>query len=87
MVKATLAVQKAVGETFRKTAANFHYEFNVRHLASVFEGLLVSQPENFEGDGAVSKFTQLWLHEADRIYGDRLVSLEHVARYNGVALV
>ena len=33
-----------------------------------------------------SKFTLLWLHEADRVYGDRLVSLEHVSKYNQVAL-
>ena len=26
------------------------------------------------------------MHEADRVYGDRLVSLEHVAKYNTVAL-
>ena len=43
-----------------------------------------SVPEQFE-DGP-SKFVLLWLHEADRVYGDRLVSLEHVAKYNQVSL-
>jgi len=30
--------------TFRKTAINFHYEFNIRHLSNVFQGLLLTQP-------------------------------------------
>ena len=33
MIKGALALHKEVAESFRKTAANFHYEFNIRHLA------------------------------------------------------
>lgn len=60
-----------VSDNFRKTAANFHYEFNMRHLTNVFEGLLKSHPKNFvHGEQLV----HLWLHESERVYGDRLVS-------------
>jgi dynein heavy chain len=31
-----LALHNEVSAKFRKTAANFHYEFNVRHLTNVF---------------------------------------------------
>jgi hypothetical protein len=34
-VHAVVRVQ--VAATFRKTAANFHYEFNIRHLSNVFQ--------------------------------------------------
>ena len=64
---------------FRKTAQNFHYEFSVRHLANVFQGLLVSNPAQFK---TPEKFVHLWLHESERVYGDRLVSYEDLARYN-----
>ena len=84
IINATLDLHNGVCENFRKSAINFHYEFNVRHLASVFEGILNSKPSEFE-DGP-QKFVLLWLHEADRVYGDRLVSLGHVAKYNQVAL-
>ena len=47
LIKGALSVHKEVGENFRKTAANFHYEFNIRHLANVFQGLLVATPSNF----------------------------------------
>ena len=33
---------------FRKTAANFHYEFNVRHLTNVFQGLLTARTDTIK---------------------------------------
>jgi dynein heavy chain len=59
-----------VSTSFRKTAVNFHYEFTVRHLANVFQGLLMSSPEQFNSP---SKWGKLWLHESERVYADRLV--------------
>lgn len=53
VIKATLNVHQEVEKNFKKTAINFHYEFNVRHLTNVFQGLLVAkveaikEPENF----------------------------------------
>ena len=45
---AALALHNQVAATFRKTAANFHYEFNLRHISNVFAGLLLSKPAAFE---------------------------------------
>ena len=76
IIKATLTLHGEVEKNFRKTAKNFHYEFNVRHLTNIFQGLLVAKPEAIkEADNLV----KLWAHEAERIYGDRLVSKEHIA--------
>ena len=36
---------RRVSSCFRKTAANFHYEFNIRHMAGVFQGVLMAKPE------------------------------------------
>lgn len=36
VIKSTLSLHNEVAAKFRKTAANFHYEFNVRHLTNVF---------------------------------------------------
>ena len=43
----------------------------VRHLANVFQGLLMSSPEVVN---TPSKWAKLWLHESERVYADRLVS-------------
>ena len=59
-----------VVSTFRKTAINFHYEFTVRHLANVFQGMLMSSAEQFNDP---VKMSRLWLHESERVYADRLV--------------
>ncbi|CAB1104525.1 unnamed protein product [Ectocarpus sp. CCAP 1310/34] len=80
LIKGALSVHKEVSDNFRKTAANFHYEFNMRHLTNVFEGLLKAHPKNFvHGEQLV----HLWLHESERVYGDRLACL-HVARVSRV---
>eukprot|EP00804_Cyclotella_cryptica_P004521 CCRYP_006874-RA/>CCRYP_006874-RA protein AED:0.08 eAED:0.09 QI:0/0/0.5/1/0/0/2/139/4220 len=82
LIKAALGLHSLVGCTFRKTATNFHYEFNIRHISNVFQGLLVSTPENFK---SVDKFTLLWLHESERVYGDRLVCADDFSKYNSLA--
>ncbi|KAL7490113.1 hypothetical protein ACHAW6_015825 [Cyclotella cf. meneghiniana] len=82
LIKAALGLHSLVSCAFRKTATNFHYEFNIRHISNVFQGLLVSTPENFK---SIDKFTLLWLHESERVYGDRLVSAEDLSKYNSLA--
>lgn len=76
IIKATLALHAEVEKNFRKTAKNFHYEFNVRHLTNIFQGLLVAKAEAIK---EADNFIKLWIHESDRIYGDRLVSKEHIS--------
>ena len=82
LIKGALALHSSVASTFRKTAANFHYEFNIRHIANVFQGLLVAQPDQFPEP---EKFVFLWIHESERVYGDRLVSLADLEKYNALA--
>jgi dynein heavy chain len=78
LIKAALSLHTQVSQGFRKTAANFHYEFNVRHLSNVFQGMLVARPANF---GTPEKFVHLWLHESERVYGDRLVSGADLSKF------
>lgn len=79
LTKAALSLHASVASTFRKTAANFHYEFNVRHLSNVFQGLIASKKSRFS---TADKFVQLWLHESERVYGDRLVCKADIEKYN-----
>jgi len=78
VIQAALELHDKVSKTFRKTAANFHYEFSIRHLASVFKGLLMSDSSLFT---TPDKFAALFIHEAERVYGDRLVSPAHLQDY------
>ena len=78
IIKAAISMHPLMVTTFRKTAINFHYEFSIRHLANIFQGLLVAQPTQFSEPEKVIK---LWIHESERIYGDRLVSKAHFDIY------
>jgi dynein heavy chain len=77
-IKTTIQLHTDVERNFRKTAINFHYQFNVRHLTGIFQGMLaateraIKEPDNF---------VRLWCHEAERIYGDRLVNAANLATY------
>lgn len=82
VVKSTLQLFGDVQLKFRKTAQNFHYEFNVRHLTNVFQGLLQAKQDAIkEPDNLI----RLWVHECDRIFGDRLVNVKDLASYRALA--
>ena len=81
IIKAAIALHPVMVSNFRKTAINFHYEFSIRHLANIFQGLLIAQPAQFPDP---EKVVKLWIHESERIYGDRLVSKEHFELYKSL---
>jgi dynein heavy chain len=54
----------------------------VRHLTNIFQGLLVAKQEAIKEPDI---FVKLWLHECERIYGDRLVNAADLATYRGLA--
>ncbi|KAM6403695.1 dynein axonemal heavy chain 17 [Rhynochetos jubatus] len=69
LVAAALALHQKVASTFLPTAIKFHYLFNLRDLANTFQGLLFSTAECLRGP---VDLVRLWLHEAERVYGDKL---------------
>lgn len=82
IIKAAIMLHERVQNTFRKTASNFHYEFTIRHLAGVFQGILQSNSQQFWDQ---EKIVKLWIHESERVYCDRLVSLEHIQQFKQIA--
>ncbi|NWU85052.1 DYH17 protein, partial [Onychorhynchus coronatus] len=70
LVTAALALHQKVSSTFLPTAIKFHYLFNLRDLSNIFQGLLFSTPECLKSP---VDMVRLWLHEAERVYGDKLV--------------
>jgi dynein heavy chain len=81
MIQGALEIHSLVSSTFRKSAINFHYEFNLRHIQNVFQGLLMSSPKQFSNP---SKFVQLWCHESERVYSDRLVNTNDINKFSDI---
>ncbi|TYZ61865.1 hypothetical protein PybrP1_000798 [[Pythium] brassicae (nom. inval.)] len=71
LVAATIQLYQSVLELFLPTPANCHYLFNLRDMAKVIQGLLLSDKHNVTSrDNAL----RLWVHEALRVFSDRLTS-------------
>ncbi|NWR24818.1 DYH17 protein, partial [Emberiza fucata] len=70
LVAAALALHQKVAANFLPTAIKFHYIFNLRDLSNIFQGLLFSTPDCLK---TPVDLVRLWLHEAERVYGDKLV--------------
>jgi dynein heavy chain len=51
-------------------------------MTNIFQGLLVAKPEAIKEPDNLIK---LWIHESERVYGDRLVSAEHLSQYRQLA--
>uniref|UniRef100_F7BXB8 Dynein axonemal heavy chain 17 n=1 Tax=Equus caballus TaxID=9796 RepID=F7BXB8_HORSE len=64
------ALHQKVTTTFLPTAIKFHYVFNLRDLSNIFQGLLFSTAEVLK---TPLDLVRLWLHEAERVYGDKMV--------------
>ncbi|KAB1266021.1 Dynein heavy chain 17; axonemal [Camelus dromedarius] len=81
LVASALALHQKVTSTFLPTAIKFHYVFNLRDLSNIFQlrmltllrpgqGLLFSSAEILK---IPLDLVRLWLHEAERVYGDKMV--------------
>jgi len=81
IIKGALAVHKEVSETFRMSVANFHYHFNLRHLTDLFRGIILSLPTNIRNPESMAL---LWAHETDRVYGDRIATIEDVETFRAI---
>jgi dynein heavy chain len=81
IIQAALKLHTSITQSFRKTAINFHYEFNIRHISNVFNGLLITLPQQFQDP---EKMIRVWIHESERTYCDRLVTMENVILYKSI---
>eukprot|EP00658_Telonema_sp_P-2_P071279 TRINITY_DN60566_c0_g1_i2.p1 TRINITY_DN60566_c0_g1~~TRINITY_DN60566_c0_g1_i2.p1 ORF type:complete len:471 (+),score=138.66 TRINITY_DN60566_c0_g1_i2:76-1413(+) len=74
-------LHQKVSSTFRKTAVKFHYEFTVRHVTNMFQGLLAAERDVVKTGESIVK---LWLHEATRTYGDLLMSKADLSTFEQI---
>ena len=71
LVDATLELHRMVSATFITSAVKFHYQFNLRDLSSIVQGLCRMAPEYYTKPVDAIR---LWVHETERVFLDRMVS-------------
>eukprot|EP01135_Chromosphaera_perkinsii_P002940 Nk52_evm51s230 gene=Nk52_evmTU51s230 len=70
LMEAALSLNKRVMSSFLPTAIKFHYNFNLRDLSNIFQGLMFSTANTCK---TPMDLARLWTHECMRVYGDKLI--------------
>uniref|UniRef100_A0A1I8PDY1 Dynein beta chain, ciliary n=1 Tax=Stomoxys calcitrans TaxID=35570 RepID=A0A1I8PDY1_STOCA len=83
LVRAAIDLHQKVASTFLPTAVKFHYNFNLRDISNIFTGMLYS---NFETCPSPNMLLRLWVHECNRVYGDKLVDNSDIKNFNKIML-
>ncbi|XP_070629208.1 dynein axonemal heavy chain 9 isoform X7 [Bos indicus] len=65
-----LTFHQKIATTFLSTAIKFHYIFNLRDFANIFQGILFSSVECVRSS---QDLVNLYLHESNRVYRDKMV--------------
>ena len=68
---------------FFPLATKFHYQWNMREISRVIDGVLRTASANYKD---VVQIYKLWYHECNRVFKDRLLFAEDIKTWNGVLL-
>nr|KAF6455676.1 dynein axonemal heavy chain 9 [Rousettus aegyptiacus] len=70
LINLALTFHQKIATTFLPTAIKFHYIFNLRDFANIFQGILFSSVECIK---CTQDLVKLYLHESNRVYRDKMV--------------
>ncbi|XP_024377701.2 uncharacterized protein [Physcomitrium patens] len=73
IVNGTIELYNAIRQDLLPTPSKSHYTFNLRDLGKVIQGVLQADPAQCKEKRV---FICLWVHEAMRVFADRLVNME-----------
>lgn len=83
LVQTALYVHSKVAAQFLPTAVKFHYTFTLRDLANIFQGIVFSNRDSCPDP---SGLIRLYIHEATRVYSDKLVSQKDIDNFRKLIL-
>jgi dynein heavy chain len=80
MSEATVALHQKVTQKFMPSAIKFVYNWNMREISNVFQGVTRIRTDDPVYESPVT-FIRLWLHECNRVFGDRLITTTDQTRF------
>jgi len=95
LIEATIGVWKQTSGRLLKTPSKFHYSFNIRELARVFQGICrVAQAHTYKVIANSSRRKEkplpplfmvgLWRHECKRTFFDKLTNMADKKTFEGI---
>eukprot|EP00755_Sulcionema_specki_P037494 Sspe_Gene.22958::Locus_8839_Transcript_1_1_Confidence_1.000_Length_2434::g.22958::m.22958/K10408/DNAH; dynein heavy chain, axonemal len=82
IVTASIEVHKAVSDHFLPTSVKFHYQWNLREMYNVFQGMCSTTKALH--DNQVLLLCRLWRHECERTFRDRMVDERDQSDYDNL---
>jgi dynein heavy chain len=71
IVDASLELHKQVTNNFMPSAVKFHYQWNLRELTNLAQGLCRMISQNYSEPLQAAR---LWIHEVERVFLDRMIN-------------
>ena len=78
LVQGVIEMHQTVASKFLPSAVKFHYNFNMRELVNVFQGLVAMSAEFYDKP---RQLVRLYYHECSRVFGDRLTTTLETNRF------
>ena len=70
-----------VVQKYLPSAVKFTYNWNMRELSNIFQGLCLAKAEFYP---TPEKFVRLWTHECLRVFQDRMFTETDIERFSGL---
>ena len=80
LVDASIALHEKIDSTFLPSSTRYVYNWNIREISSVFQGLVKSRPSTIQTPNSM---VRLWAHETNRVYSDRLLEAD-ISKYSSI---
>jgi len=79
VVEAAIAIHAQVLQRFLPSAVKFTYNWNMRELTNIFQGLTLARSEYYLQPVSLYR---LWVHECERVFQDRLITETEIDLFN-----
>ena len=76
---ATIELHQLVANAFLPSAVKFHYQWNLRELSNVMQGMCRMLQEFYTNPLNV---VRLWVHEVERVFSDRMVHQNDITKFD-----
>eukprot|EP00227_Mantoniella_beaufortii_P011774 CAMPEP_0197579874 /NCGR_PEP_ID=MMETSP1326-20131121/3768_1 /TAXON_ID=1155430 /ORGANISM="Genus nov. species nov., Strain RCC2288" /LENGTH=4505 /DNA_ID=CAMNT_0043143449 /DNA_START=243 /DNA_END=13760 /DNA_ORIENTATION=+ len=76
---ASIELHGLVANTFLPSAVKFHYQWNLRELSNITQGICRTASEFYNNP---ANLCRLWVHEVERVFSDRMVNANDITKFD-----
>ena len=81
IVNASVELHNTVMNNFLPSAVKFHYQFNLRDLSNISQGICRASKDSYS---TPLKIVRLWIHECERVFLDRLTNDIDIKKFDDI---